>query len=73
MDEHCLKLDFLLSSEETAFDMSLLEECCSLLVVGAVPFTMVSNSYNRRFGYEKLSNETGTTNSTPQRIKRFDC
>ena len=48
-----LNLDFIQSSEDTAFDVQLLEECCNLLVVGAMPFSTYASSYNRRFGYNK--------------------
>ena len=70
-DEHRLELDFLLSSEETVFNMSMLRECSSLLVVGAVPFTTISTSYNRRFSYEKLASDDETVKVKAKRMKRF--
>ena len=52
-DKLCLQNKYLLSTEDTAFDMSLLKQCCSLLIVGAVAFSTFTASYNRRFGYLK--------------------
>ena len=46
-----LQKEFLLSSEDTAVDLSLLRQFANLLVVGAVPFPTYAKSYNRRFGY----------------------
>ncbi|CAB3997256.1 Hypothetical predicted protein [Paramuricea clavata] len=69
VDEHCLEMDFLLSSDETAFDMSLLWQTASLLVLGAVPFRTMAASYNRRFGYDKVKNRT-MDQSRPKRMKR---
>lgn len=53
-DSECLTLEYILSSEETAFEMTLIEQCASLLVVGAVPFSTFAESYNRRFDYRKF-------------------
>ena len=50
-DASTLHRPFLLSTEDTAFDITLLNECSNLLVVGAVPFSTFSSAYNRRFGY----------------------
>ena len=66
--EDCCESSFLLTSEETVFSVSLLEECESLLVVGAVPFSTFASSYNRRFGY-KQSVEM-TDKSRAKRMKR---
>ena len=52
-DNQCLGKKYLLSTEDTAFDMSLIRQCCSLLVVGAVAFSTFTAAYNRRFGYLK--------------------
>ena len=41
--------EFLLSSEDTAFQMDVLAEYNNLLVIGAVLFSMYAASYNRRF------------------------
>lgn len=57
-DQHCLKNKYLLSTEDTAFDISLIRQCCSLLIVGAVAFSTFTASYNRRFGYVKRTPET---------------
>ena len=53
----CLSLDFILSSEDTAFDNTLIKECSNLLVIGAVPFRTFAASYNRRFDYPKQTEE----------------
>ena len=53
-----LQLPFLLSTEDTAFDANLLKECSNLLIVGAVPFSTFSLTYNRRFGYSNHREET---------------
>ena len=50
-EENCLEYEFLLSSEETALDLSLIRQCANLLIVGAVPFSTYARSYNRKFGY----------------------
>ena len=65
------KLDFLLSSEETAFDMALMRENASLLVTGALPFRTFAASYNRRFGYVKTKSSVNGENSKAKRMKRF--
>lgn len=39
IDAGCLNNEFLLSSEDTAFHLSLIRQCASLLNVGAVPFS----------------------------------
>lgn len=57
----CLENNFLLSSEDTALGMSLIRQCANLLIVGAVPFSTYSKSYNRRFGYRDNVNEAGTS------------
>lgn len=57
----CLENDFLLSSEDTALGMSLIRQCANLLIVGAVPFSTYSKSYNRRFGYHGNVNEAGSS------------
>ena len=51
-DLSCLQLAFLLSTEDTAFDMTLIKQCKSLLIVGAVAFATFSASYNRQFDYK---------------------
>jgi len=53
----CLTLDFILSSEDTAFESNLLHECANLLTVGALPFSTFATSYNRRFDYSKPMDE----------------
>ena len=65
-DRDVLSLDFLLSSEDTAFEMSLLAECGNLLFLGAVPFSTYASSYNRRFDYDKQP----TTDTGDTKVKR---
>jgi len=65
-DRDVLSLDFLLSSEDTAFEMSLLAQCGSLLFLGAVPFSTYTSSYNRRFNYNKQP----TTDTGDTKVKR---
>ena len=67
-DASTLQLPFLLSTEDTAFDMTLLNECSNLLVVGAVPFSTFSSAYNRRFVYR--SENKIEELPTPKRMKR---
>ena len=57
-EKKSLDMEFLLSSEDTAFEMDLVRECSNLLIVGAVPFSTYATSYNRRFGYQKLTAST---------------
>ena len=51
-DDDCLMNKFLLSSEDTAFQMALVKQCGNFLVVGAVSFATFSQTFNRRFGYD---------------------
>lgn len=67
-DASTLQLPFLLSTEDTAFDMTLLHECSNLLVVGAVPFSTFSSAYNRRFQYRSENNLKELPK--PKRMKR---
>ena len=59
--------EFLLSSEDTAFQMDVLAEYNNLLVIGAVPFSTYAASYNRRFQYSKMA----TTNDIDTKVKRM--
>lgn len=68
-DAATLQLPFLLSTEDTAFDMILLKECSNLLVVGAVPFSTFASAYNRRFGYRNISNKDEKPKF--KRLKRY--
>ena len=49
-----LQLDFLLSTEDTAFKFALLQQYAQLLVLGALPFSTFAASYNRRFNYQNV-------------------
>lgn len=69
-DEDVLSNDFILSSEDTAFDAKLLEECSNLLVIGAVPFSTYASSYNRRFCYSK-NDKDEVQNPKVKRMKRY--
>ena len=51
----CFSNEFLLSTEETAFQMTLLKQCAMFLVVGAVPFATFAETYNRRFQFHRCS------------------
>ena len=62
----CLSLDLLHSSENTAFDMSLLVECVNLLFLGEIPFSAYASSYNRRFNCNKLP----TTDTADSKVKK---
>ena len=44
-ERETLQLFFLLSAKDSAFDMTLLKECSSLLIVGAVSFSTFSSAY----------------------------
>ena len=59
--------EFLLSSEDTAFEIDVLAELSNLLVIGAVPFSTYAASYNRRFQYCKV----GITDDPDPRDKRM--
>ena len=63
----CRYFDKDVLSEDTAFDMTLLRECSSLLMAGAVPFSMYAASYNRQFGYIE---EVLPDHSKGKRMKR---
>ena len=72
-EEDFENMDFLMSSEETVFDMSLMRENASLLVMGALPFRTFAASYNRRFGYGTPQSKVKGSNSKAKRMKRFVC
>ena len=69
-DASTLKLPFLLSTEDTAFDMTLLSECSNLLWIGAVPFSTFATAYNRRFDYRRPTNEADAESETPKTKRR---
>ena len=66
-NRECLSSEFLLSSENTAFQIDVLTEFSNLLIIGAVPFSTYASSYNRRFQYSKVT----TTNEVDSRVKRM--
>ncbi len=65
-------MEFLISSEETVFDMTLMRENASLLVMGALPFTTFAASYNRRFKYGSSLGNADREKSKVKRMKRFE-
>ena len=67
-DHDVLKLQYIQSSEDIAFDIQLLEECNSLLIIAATPFSSYTSSYNRHFRYNK---NTEQQNSTVKRMERY--
>ena len=66
-NKDCLSWEFLLSSEDTAFQMDVLAEFSNLLIIAAVPFSTYASSNNRRFQYSKVT----TTNDVDCRVKRM--
>ena len=71
--DECLQKDYLLSSEDTAFHMSVLRQCQSLLCCGAVPFSTFAASYNWRFGYVKgnrVAQDEFSSKGVKKRLKR---
>lgn len=68
-DSNCLQLPFLLSTEDTAFDMTLLNQCKNILFVGAVAFATFSASQKRQSGYTKGCVDEEETRE--QKRKRF--
>lgn len=58
-DNQTLQLEFLQSSEDSAFEMALLEQYSNLLVVGAIPFSTYAPSYNRRFRHTYIMRVPG--------------
>ena len=66
----CLSSEFLLPSEDTAFQMDVLAEFSNLLIIGAVPFSTHASSYNRRFQYSKVTTTNGVDSSV-KRMKRL--
>ena len=60
-NDDCKANEFLLTSEDTAFQNALVKQCANVLVVGAVPFASFAQTFNRRFGYDgsSKSNENG--------------
>ena len=68
-DNTAFELQYLQSSEDTAFEMNLLQEFSNLLIIGAVPFKTYASSYNRRFGYVQATTN-GEHEQTTKRMKR---
>ena len=64
--------EFLLSSDDTAFEIDVLAEFSNFLVIGAVPFSTYAASYNRRFQYCKVE-ITNDLDSRVKRMKRYVC
>ena len=60
-----------MSFEETVFDMQMMKENASLLVMGALPFRTFAAFYNRRFGYNKVQGELDGERNKGKRMKRF--
>ena len=58
--------EFLLSSEDTAFQMDVLAQWNNLLVISAVLLCTYAASYNRCFEYSKMA----TTNDIDAKVKR---
>ena len=65
-DRDILSFDLLHSSENTAFDMSLLVEYVNLLFLGEVPFSAYASRYNRRFNCNKVP----TTDTEDSKVKK---
>ena len=73
-NDDCLSNEFLLSSEDTAFQNALVKQCANFLIVGAVPFTTFAQTFNRRFGYDgtSKSNSNGIQSGpVVKRTKRY--
>lgn len=69
--EDTLQLDFLLSTEDTAFELALLRQHAHLLVLGAVPFSTFAAYYNRRFGYCSGDSEELGQQPKVKRMKKY--
>jgi len=70
-ERETLQLFFLLTAEDSAFDMTLLKECSKLLIVGAVSFSTFSSAYNCRFGYRKVEVTIKGEGAKSKRLKRY--
>lgn len=71
-DSDSLSCDFLLSTEDTTFDMNVLSECGQFLFIGAVPFSTCSANYNRRFKYSKMQSDgNDVVHKGAKRMKRY--
>ena len=73
-NDNCLSNKFLLSSEDTAFQNTLVKQCANFLVVGAVPFSTSAQTFNRRFGYDgtRKTNHNGIQSGPAvKRMKRY--
>ena len=73
LNDDCLANEFLLSSENTAFQNALVKQCANFLVVGAMPFATFAQTFNRRFGCygRSKSNESGIQSGPAvKRMKR---
>ena len=67
-----LQLDFLLSTEDTAFEFALLRQYAQLLVLGALPFSTFAASYNRRFYYHHVDPQgCEDDHSKVKRLKKY--
>lgn len=70
-NEDVLEGHFLLSSEDTAFDLSLLRQCANFLIVGAVPFATFAMAFNRKFGFSSLCNDDEERKINGPAVKRM--
>ena len=73
-NDDCLSNEFLLSSEDTAFQKALVKQCANFLVVAALPFATFAQTFNRRFGYDgtSTSNDNGIQSGPAvKRMKRY--
>ena len=66
-----LQLEFLLSTEDTAFEFSLLQQYAHLLVLGALPFSTFAASYNRLFNYHNVDPEVCEVHPRVKRLKKY--
>ena len=70
-NDDCLSNEFLLSSEDTAFQKALVMQCANFLVVGALPFATFAQTFNRRFGYDGISKSNYNGIQSGPAVKRM--
>ncbi|KXJ12526.1 hypothetical protein AC249_AIPGENE20249 [Exaiptasia diaphana] len=63
--------EYIMSTEETAIDVKLLEQYASLLIVGALPFTTFVNAYNRMYSTD-ISQAIDSFTSSPSKRRKRD-
>ena len=70
-DTIILQQPSLLSTEDTALNMTPLNKCSNLLRFRAIPVSTFATAYNRRFNYRRITNEGDAASEVPKTKRRL--